>query len=481
MIGSWRRLPLGIRLSLACVAAEVILISLLTLGAVRILDNNLTARALVRINDMRSLMAISLADPLIRKDYGQLSDTLHSFRQRGDIPYALLTDLSGHVLFIEGKEVDAEPFVPDTNILEAAAKTPPHFHAETEIELDGQSYGTLRFTLSLSFLVEARNQLLTTLTLIGSLVAALSIAVFFAIGLMLAKPIKALTVGAEALAAGDMNVMLPITNGGDEVGRLTAAFARMAAALSFRISELQDNQTRLNRTVEELVRSNSELERFAFVASHDLREPIRSVVSFSQLLERKLKDKNVDPDISEYLRFLVDAGKRMNELVTDLLDFSRIDADEEPFVSVSLDKSLASAKENLADAIEKSKATVRAEGPLPDVRGNPIQLIELLQNLIGNSIKFCRRDEAPLIKLSARRQDQEWVISVADNGIGIEPEFRSKAFDIFRRYHRADLYPGTGMGLAICKRIVERHKGNIWIDSMPGKGSVFTFTLPAAN
>jgi light-regulated signal transduction histidine kinase (bacteriophytochrome) len=230
------------------------------------------------------------------------------------------------------------------------------------------------------------------------------------------------------------------------------------------------------RLMEDLQRSNAELEQFAYVASHDLQEPLRMVSSYTQLLARRYKDK-LDKDADEFIAFAVDGANRMQRMINDLLTYSRAGTRGKEFTSVDCEAALGQAHANLRIAIEEHNAVITHD-PLPTVMADEGQLAQLFQNLISNAIKF-RGEEPPRIHVSARRRNQEWVLSVRDNGIGIEPQYTERIFVIFQRLHTRAEYPGTGIGLAICRRIVERHGGRIWVESEPGKSSTFFFTLPA--
>lgn len=231
----------------------------------------------------------------------------------------------------------------------------------------------------------------------------------------------------------------------------------------------------LHRLTEDLGRSNAELEQFAYVASHDLQEPLRMVSSYLQLLARRYQGK-LDRDADEFIAYAVDGAKRMQNLINDLLAFSRVGTQGRPLGLSSCEKILAEALMNLQVAIEESDATVTHD-PLPTVFCDQPQLVQVFQNLIGNSIKF-RGPQAPRIHISARQDESEWIFSFRDNGIGFDVKFSERIFEIFQRLHSRTAYPGTGIGLAICKRIVQRHSGRIWVESNPGEGTTFYFALP---
>jgi light-regulated signal transduction histidine kinase (bacteriophytochrome) len=221
--------------------------------------------------------------------------------------------------------------------------------------------------------------------------------------------------------------------------------------------------------------SNKELEQFAYVASHDLQEPLRMVTSFTQLLERRYKNK-LDREADDYIGFIVEGSKRMKYLIDDLLEFSRLNTQVREFESVLLEIALEDVLRNLTASIAENNAQITHD-PLPAIMGDPSQINQLLQNLITNAIKF-HGDESPKIHISAVESGDEWIIGVSDEGIGIDPEHQEQIFRIFKRLHTREEYEGTGIGLAICKRIVDRHNGKIWVESELGKGSTFYFTIP---
>ncbi|MEX2654252.1 MAG: ATP-binding protein, partial [Acidimicrobiia bacterium] len=239
------------------------------------------------------------------------------------------------------------------------------------------------------------------------------------------------------------------------------------------------DKERLIRSVGELKRSNEELEQFAYIASHDLQEPLRMVTSFTQLLSKRYKGQ-LDDAADEFIAFAVDGAGRMQGLIEDLLAFSRVGSKGRPMLPTSSQAALERALSNLQLTIEDTGAQVTHDS-LPMVSADEVQLIQLLQNLVGNAIKYCG-PEAPRIHVSASPSDgHTWKFSVKDNGIGIEPQHFERIFRMFERLHQRDEFAGTGIGLAICKKIVERHGGNITVESQPGEGSTFHFELMGAS
>ncbi len=250
------------------------------------------------------------------------------------------------------------------------------------------------------------------------------------------------------------------------------------ARLSVELDERRRAEQRMAQYASDLARSNAELEQFAYVASHDLQEPLRMVASFTQLLARRYQGK-LDQNADEFIGFAVDGANRMQQLINDLLAYSRVGTRGKPPAPTDLTEVLKDAEANLHQAIEESGAVITHD-PLPVVSGDLVQLTQLFQNLLANAIKF-RSGEAPRIHVSAQAREEDWLLSVKDNGIGIAPEHQERIFAIFQRLHGRGEYPGTGIGLALCKKIVERHGGHIWVESAPGQGSTFYFNIPGGG
>jgi light-regulated signal transduction histidine kinase (bacteriophytochrome) len=259
---------------------------------------------------------------------------------------------------------------------------------------------------------------------------------------------------------------------------LEARIAALEQLLEVQERTVIEQSERLARQARQLKRSNEELERFAYVISHDLQEPLRMVSSFTQLLGDRYRGQ-IDEKADKYIEYAVGGAKRMQQLINDLLAYSRVVSKGQSFASTPLDEVLDAVLVDLGILIRETGAAIHRD-PLPVVLADRSQIRQVLQNLLANAIHYRREEVPPEIVVTAERQDGEWRIAVRDNGVGIDPRFHDRIFAIFQRLDRKRTQ-GTGIGLALCKRIVEHHNGRIWLDSAPGAGSTFYFTLPAAE
>lgn len=241
------------------------------------------------------------------------------------------------------------------------------------------------------------------------------------------------------------------------------------------ISEMKEAQNELAEKAKELVRSNEELEQFAYVASHDLQEPLRMIGSYVQLVGKRIEAGKTE-DLAEYMKFAVDGVARMQGLISDLLQFSRVNRKGNPFAPVDMNELMQIVSAHLIKRVEETGATLTFTD-MPVVNGDSFQLIRLFQNLIENALKFRAPGRSPIVSVGVQEKEHEWIFSINDNGIGIDNKFYNRIFVIFQRLHARDQYEGTGLGLAICKKIVERHGGEIWVESEEGKGSTFYFGI----
>jgi len=329
-------------------------------------------------------------------------------------------------------------------------------------------------------------------TVLSGMVAAFlltGVALAVLVRLLVTRPLEALSTASERVAAGDFAHRIT----GDGPADLTAVAGAVEGMRRRIVAELDASREKeevlgrqadeLDAQAVELRRSNAELEQFAYVASHDLQEPLRKVASFCQLLEKRYGDQ-LDERGLQYIDFAVDGAKRMQVLINDLLTFSRVGRLDDTREKVGLDQALDKALDNLAAAVEESEARIDRPERLPETVGDPTLLTMLWQNLVGNALKFRHPDRAPQVSVTCAPDPETpgmWRLCVTDNGIGIPEEFTDKVFVIFQRLHSRDAYGGTGIGLALCKKIVEHHGGRIWIDSTVGEGTRFCFTLPSAE
>jgi len=299
------------------------------------------------------------------------------------------------------------------------------------------------------------------IAIIGTFLAARSLARY------LSRPIVKLARAASRLARGEFSSTVQVEATG-EVQLLVETFNRM-------VEELRKTTSAVHERAAELARSNAELEQFAYVASHDLQEPLRVVGSFAQLLAKRYRGQ-FGKDGDEFIAFIVDGVARMQQLIDDLLVYSRVGTRAKPLQPTQTSAVLEQAIANLQVAIDET-GTVVTHDALPAVLADGSQLVQVFQNLLSNAIKF-HGTEPPRVQVSAAREDHAWVFGVRDNGIGIDPQQFERIFAIFQRLHTSAEYPGTGIGLAVCKKIVERHGGRIWVSSQPGTGATFFFTVP---
>jgi len=310
----------------------------------------------------------------------------------------------------------------------------------------------------------------------GLVAAALAaLALWRALAHWVLGPLDSLGDQTRRVTAGEFDRPIePV--GPPEIMAVAADTDAMRRRIRSELAAMEEAREQLAAQADELARSNADLEQFAYVASHDLQEPLRKVTSFCQLLQRRYQGQ-LDERADQYIEFAVDGAKRMQALINDLLAFSRVGRTTEAFVEVDCDEALDRALHNLESAIEDSGAEVVRPTPLPAVDGDPSLLTALFQNVVANAIKF-RSEAPPRIEIAAAPSDGEWSFRVSDNGIGIDEAYAERVFVIFQRLHAKELYPGTGIGLALCKKIVEFHGGRIWIDTAVQTGTAVCWTLP---
>jgi signal transduction histidine kinase len=336
----------------------------------------------------------------------------------------------------------------------------------------------------------AANRTLTLNLIFLGIAAALALGAAWMGGdFFILRHVQGLVTAARKMGQGDLTARSGSGQSPGEIGLLARSFDEMAGALEQRVADLQraeaelktlneDLEQRVLERTMELKRSNEDLEQFAYVASHDLQEPLRMIHNYLQLLRQRYKDK-LDSNAEEFISFAFDGAKRMQQLINDLLTYSRAGTQAREFQPTSCSEAVDRALANLTVALEESGAEITHD-PLPTVKGDLVQLTQLFQNLVGNAIKF-RGERPPRIHIGAREKGAEWELTVSDNGIGIAEQDFARIFVVFQRLHSRERYPGTGIGLSVCKKIVERHGGKIWVESKPGKGTTFHFTIPVRD
>lgn len=333
--------------------------------------------------------------------------------------------------------------------------------------------GGVALGLDLARLHTATDATIAEASAVGLLLILTAVASWAALTAWVRRPLESVRREAQTVASGELNHKVDVA-GPREIMELAADVEAMRHQLILSLDDVSFKAS-------ELQRSNRELEQFAYVASHDLQEPLRKVASFCQMLENRYSDQ-LDERARRYIAYAVDGAKRMQGLINDLLAFSRVGQPGAHFRPADLNEVAGEAVSELEAAVEDSEATITVDR-LPEITGDRTLLIQLFANLIGNSIKFRRVDATPVIRITAEQNDGEWEFACQDNGIGIEPAYRERVFVIFQRLHPRDAYPGTGIGLALCRKIVDFHGGKIWVEEKPAgtTGTTIRWTLPTTT
>ena len=289
------------------------------------------------------------------------------------------------------------------------------------------------------------------------------------------NPIINLTAATKRISEGEMDTEIAIRSN-DEIGDLTDSFNKMTEELRRKQNELVKSNEYVKQQAEELLeRYNSDLEQFAYVTTHDLIEPLRMITSYTQLLQRRYKAV-YDDDAREFMKYIVEGVERMHRIINDLFEYSHIRTNVKDFETVDLQEVYNEVLKRLEKEITSTGTTIVGH-ELPAIKGVKSNIMQVFQNLIANAIKFRKQDVPLVIEIHAQERPGEWLFSFQDNGIGMDPAYKDKIFEIFKRLHKRDEYPGSGMGLAICKNIIERHGGKVWVESRLGEGAAFFFTI----
>lgn len=460
----------GFKLVLASLVAEIVLLGALLFSDTRVVTQALAGQTATRITELKNLLNASLAAPLVERDNGALQDILNAIRSPQGIEFLVLEDAAGRTMARSGWP-ENRPVPPMST--RSPDETPDRWDTAMPVTLGGQTYGHLYFGISTTPFVTARRTMVDRAIAIFAFSVAASTALFSMIAFWLTRRLRVVTRTTEAFAVADHSARVATNGSADEVARLGHSFNLMADRLENQMRDLKDREEKLRR-------SNADLQQFAYLASHDLQTPLRTVVNYMQMVEQRYADK-LDAEGREFIDIAVAAAKRMVVLVRDILAFSRVDTRGKDMVPVALEAVWNRVVEDLRIPIEETAAQVSHAAPLPRVLGDDIQIGQVLANLIGNALKYRHPDRPPVVRVDAKRQGDFWVLSVADNGIGIESQYFDRIFLIFQRLHTEEEFPGTGIGLALCKKIVERHGGRIWLDSVPGEGSTFFVALSAAD
>ncbi|MAF09981.1 hypothetical protein CMK11_05970 [Candidatus Poribacteria bacterium] len=382
-----------------------------------------------------------------------------------DLAYIVLTDVRGDVFAAHRPE---EARRVGYRAGDGVSSDGMVYRVSVQVERSGAALGRLHLGLSLRPQRESAAAARRAVAFVSFVVFALGIAAAYVLASFITRPLADVVEAVEGVAGGDLSRRVTASTR-DELGELAASFNRMAARLEATRGELQTAN-------DELGRSNTELEQFAYIASHDLREPLRTIASCIQLLERRYGD-TVGDDGKQYIGYASDGAKRMRSLLDSLLEYSRVGSRGAGSAPTDVGAVVVEATLSLATVIEESEATVSHGDDLPTVVADAAQLGQVFLNLLTNALKF-RSEAPPEIVIRAVRRGRAWAFSVQDRGIGIESGHLERVFVAFQRLHTHEEYPGVGMGLAICKKIVELHGGEMWVESELGAGSTFSFTIP---
>ncbi len=443
------RPSLRLKLVLASVVVEAIMLSLLVGNSVRLIERQLTIQAEARMEALEASFTVALVSPLAERDYGTLQGLLEGLQRLRDVTYLVVTDASGKVVAHAGLPARAVLPPPD----EVLTTDDPVFDARGTISLYGQDFGELRYGLSTEFLREARATLVRQSMAIALAEIVISVLALAVVGFLLTRHLEALTAASVRVARGDYSLNLRVSSG-DEVGVLAASFSRMAQAVRDRIASL-------HRSSRLLRRSNADLARLAAVSAHNLQEPLRGIVSYSQILERRYADK-LDPDGREFLRIVVHEGQHMKGLLQDLQAYVEAATAEPVAQPTDAEASLAVALSRLEIQLDAIGGHVR-QGDLPSVCADHALLVQVFTRLIENSIAYRHPDRPLRVEVHAYADGGSWVLVVQDNGIGIPEDSLTRVFDLYERAVGSDCsVRSSGIGLAVCRRLIEVVGGSIW-------------------
>ena len=497
-LSNWRKPTIRKQLILGVTSVHAILMITLIFGLVTRQRSFLMDRARERTLHQAEMLAASAVTQFTTNDFAGLGEIVESLSHDPTVRFAMLTDLQGRILGHTDPKRAGEYLRDATSQRQLGKSAGSALLYETKDLIESVapvqiSDSLLGWAWVAGDLREV-NQQIAIATRAGILYTLIAVFTGIVFALIVAsnitRQLRLLLEGAGRMARDDLDTPIPLT-AWNEVGVLTRAFNRAMrklrssrtaiekahAELEAEVLERRRAQEELQNANRAIQRANDSLRQFAHVTSHDLQEPLRSVAGFSDLLRRKYKDK-LDGDAAEWLDFIFTGATRMQNMIRALLEYSRAGTQGgDPARPVDTMAALRTALSNLDTAIRTTEASIQTE-ELPAVQAHEVAVVQLFQNLIGNAIKYSK--ERPVIRISAQRDTSFWKFAVADNGIGIDPLDSDRIFQIFKRAH-GDAYPGSGIGLAICSRIVERYSGQIWVEPADEAGSTFYFKLPAAQ
>jgi signal transduction histidine kinase len=464
--------------STAVILTGVVLMLLSTIDHYRATRRDIESLARVLGKNCEAALAFGIA--------ADATEILGSLAAKPSVVRAMVRDMHGQPFALHETEAAADCPPPPPTAAAGSRMYRGSLVTSYVINRQGNRLGSIQLQDDLRDMRATLVQ--DTFVFLGVIVIALEAAYWLGRKLQagITQPILALTAVARSVSdSQDYSIRAQRTTA-DEVGTLTDGFNSMLETIETRDRDLQRvnleleaaqaglEQKVVERT-EDLAESNRDLQQFAYVASHDLQEPLRMVASYVQVLGKRYKGR-LDPDADRYIEYAATGATRMQQLINDLLAYSRVTTKGAEFKDTDCEAVLATALDNLHLAVHEIGARVTHDA-LPTIRADPIQLGQVFQNLIGNALKY-HSATAPHIHICAKRSGPDWAFSFHDNGIGIEPQYAERIFNIFERLHGKGQYSGTGIGLAVCKRIVQRHGGRIWVESELGKGATFWFTIP---
>lgn len=465
---------LSIRKKLTLIILGICVSTLLSTSAIQLVFSFYNERALLadRLAVTAGVIAVQSTAALVFFDQVAARENLASLRIQPSIHRACIYNEVGTVFASYTTPDIASPNESDAHCPVFNSVQTSFTWRSLNLSWNVTSENTKIGILYLEYDLSSMYQNMANVWLFNLMIIMIAIIVAYIVSLslqrLISRPILQLIETTRQFAVNHDYSIRAVKYSNDELGILTDDFNTM-------MEELKQHETELEKAIKELTQSNLDLERFAYICSHDLQEPLRMVSNYTQLLSSRYAEK-LDNESAEYMEFITDGVARMRELINDILTYSRVSHNIEPPTAVNLEEVVSHVLDNLVLTIKERGANIAVD-PLPTVLGHKSLLLQLFQNLISNAIKFCK-DKPPIITIRTKLKGKFWEFAIQDNGIGIDPRYHNQVFEIFKRLNRREEYKGTGIGLAICKKVVETHGGRIWIKSNLGEGATFYFTLP---